>query len=117
MPFTLDTGASSSTLTNRYYRRFRSGAKALAWKSRKSKSAGAGGVVKRKIYLQPKLSLNVGGTTATLGHVVIFRDKMGTGIDNLCDNLGQDLLALYSSFNIDFTNMRLKLGPPLQPEK
>jgi hypothetical protein len=116
LPFSLDTGAESSELSLRYYRRFLSQTKALAWKRGKNQSWGAGGLVKRTIYLQPKLSLAVGGTTATLEHVSIFTGKMG-GIDEFYGNLGQDLLAPYASFTIDFTNMRFRLGPPLQQEK
>lgn len=117
LPFSLDTGASGSDLSLRYYERFRFQAKSLAWKKGENKSFGAGGTVQRTIYIQPRLSLTVGDTTASIDRVPIFIGKMGSDIDELYGNLGQDLLAPYASFTIDFTNMRFRLGPQLQQKK
>jgi hypothetical protein len=40
-------------------------------------------VVRRKIYLQPKLDLVVGDETATLNRVPIFSGRIAAGIDEL----------------------------------
>ena len=113
LPFTLDTGASETDLSVRYYDRFRNDS--ARWKKVKTKSFGAGGIVKRKAYLQPELSLGIGNKTATLQKVFIFPAKMGAGIDNLYGNLGQDVWAKFDSFTLDFSTMTFSLGDPLPP--
>src|SRR5215472_3981539 len=79
LPFTFDTGASGTTLSVRYYRRFC--AEAASWKKGKLQSGGAGGIVRRKIYVQPRLELAVGDHTAALQRVPILIDGMGSDID------------------------------------
>ena len=115
LPFTLDTGASATNLSVRYYDRFRSDS--ASWKKAQSKSFGAGGVVKRKVYLQQELSLGIGNKAATLQRVLIFPSKMGAGIDNLYGNLGQDVWAKFDSFTLDFSTMTFSLGEPLSPSR
>jgi hypothetical protein len=41
---------------------------------------------------------------------------MGTDLDDLYGNLGQDLLRTSSSFTLDLIHMRFTLGPA-QPQK
>ncbi len=115
LPFTFDTGASETDLSIRYYEQFRG--KAGSWKKRESQSSGAGGTVKRKVYVQPKLVLTVGDKTATLKNVSIFSARMDSGIDELYGNLGQDLVAGFESFTLDFSRMTFSLGPPLAARK
>ena len=110
LPFTFDTGASGSSLSFRYYQQFR--AEAGSWKKGESRS-GAGGIVRRRIYLQPKLDLSVGARTATLENVSIFLEKLGSDLDELYGNLGQDMVARFESFTLDFSRMTFSLGPPL----
>lgn len=111
LPFTFDTGASASSLSVRYYNRFR--AEVGSWKKGENTSGGAGGIVRRKIYLQPKLNLTIGDATATLENVSIFPEKMGSDLDELFGNLGQDVVARFESFTLDFSKMTFSLGRPL----
>jgi hypothetical protein len=115
LPFSLDTGASGSNLSQLYYDRFRDRAASWKWKKGENRSAGAGGVVRRTIYLQPELNLAVGDRTVTLERVPIFTEQIGTDIDELYGNLGQDLVAGFASFTLDFSKMTFSLGPPLAP--
>lgn len=68
--------ASGTSLSIRYYERFRR--EAPSWKRGENKSFGAGGLRRRAIYLQPKLDLAVGGKTVTLKRVPIFTTMMGS---------------------------------------
>jgi hypothetical protein len=111
LPFTLDTGASGTDLSVRYYEQFRE--KALSWRKRESESSGAGGTVKRNIYVQPKLVVTIGDKMATLKNVSIFPARMNSGIDELYGNLGQDFVAGFESFTLDFTKMTFSLGAAL----
>jgi predicted aspartyl protease len=111
LPFNFDTGASGTLLSIRYFERFRGDVG--SWKKGKNESFGTGGIVKRTIYVQPKLHLTVGDRTSTLNQVPIFRTKMGSGIDELYGNLGQDMVAGFDSFTLDFSKMTFSLGAPL----
>ena len=115
LPFTFDTGASETDLSIRYYEQFRR--KAGSWQQRERQSSGAGGTVKRKVYVQPRLVLTVGDKTATLKNVSIFSTRMNSGIDELYGNLGQDLVAGFESFTLDFSRMTFSLGPRLAARK
>lgn len=110
LPFSFDTGASSTELSYRYYEKFR--AHAGSWKKGESKSGGAGGTVNSKIYMQPRLNLEVGDKAVVLRQVAIFPMKMGSGIDELYGNVGQDLVAGFQSFTLDFSKMTFSLGAP-----
>ena len=55
----------------------------------------------------------MGDKTATLERVSIFPMKMGSGIDELYGNLGQDMVRRFESFTLDFSKMTFSLGVPL----
>jgi hypothetical protein len=95
--------------------RFHSGSK--AWEKSKIKIPGAGGVVKRKIYIQPQVKLGIGDKTVTLERVPIHTSGTGTDIADLYGNLGQDVVANFESFTLDFSTMTFSLGKLLAPDK
>jgi hypothetical protein len=116
LPFSFDSGASSTDLLVRYYQQFHSASK--GWKRSKTMSAGAGGVVKRKIYIQPQVKLGIGDKTLTLEKVPIYTSGTGTDTnEQLYGNLGQDVVADFESFTLDFSTMTLSLGKLLAPDK
>src|SRR5208282_4659946 len=115
-PLSFDTGASETYLFVRYYQRFRS--ESRAWKKSKAEIAGAGGVMKRKIYIQPRIKLGVGDKTVTLERVLIYTSGVGTSThDVLYGNLGQDAAAKFESFTLNFSAMTFSLGRLLAPER
>lgn len=111
--FDLDTGASGSMLSVRYFRDFR--AQSGSWKKAKNEGSGAGGVKVTEVYLVPELELKVGDRTATLHRIPIFTSAVGTNLDDVYGNLGQDMLAGFESFTLDFAHMRFGLGKPVPP--
>jgi hypothetical protein len=111
LPFTLDTGASGTDLSVRYYERFKDSD--LSWKQDEDESAGAGGTIKRKIYKQPLLRLAVGDKIAVLRDVSITPKKMNSGLDELYGNIGQDMFGNFESFTLDFAGMTFKVGEPI----
>ena len=116
LPFSFDTGAASTDLLVRYYQQFHSASK--GWKRSKTMSAGAGGVVKRKIYMQPQVKLGIGDKTVTLEKVPIYTSGTGTDTnEQLYGNLGQDVVADFESFTLDFSTMTFSLGNLLPPDK
>lgn len=111
LPFTLDTGASGTDLSVRYYERFKDSD--LSWKQDEDEGAGAGGSIKRRIYKQPLLRLAVGDKVALLRDVSITPKKMNSGLDELYGNIGQDLFTSFESFTFDFADMTFKVGRPI----
>jgi predicted aspartyl protease len=111
LPFTLDTGASGTTLSVRFYRLFK--AEEATWKHSTTKSFGAGGATSSKTYLLRSLPVVIGGTTVTLKNRPILPTPQGADIDALFGNMGEDLLQSAESFTLDFTHMRFVLGEPL----
>jgi predicted aspartyl protease len=108
--FTLDTGASSTDLSVRYYELFR--ANAGSWKTHVVESAGAGGSSKHDVYIQPRLVIDVGTSTVTLADVSIFPIRMNAGIDVLFGNLAQDFVNAFESFTLNFATMTFSSGAP-----
>ena len=64
------------------------------------------------MYIQPEVVVKVGDATATLKDVTIFSTRMNAGIDVLFGNMGQDLVAGFESFTLDFESMTFGLGAP-----
>lgn len=108
--FTFDTGASSSDLSVRYYEMFR--AQAGSWRKQIVESAGAGGSTKHDVYIQPRLVVKVGTSTATLQDVAIASTRMNGGLDILFGNLGQDFVDSFESVSLNFSTMEFSLGAP-----
>jgi hypothetical protein len=115
LPFNFDTGASETELFVRYYQRFRS--ESGTWKRGKTKTAGAGGVVKQKIYVQPQLNLDIGDKIVILKRVAIQTSRTGSENEFLYGNLGQDIVVNFESFTLDFSAMKFTLGAPRSPTK
>ena len=111
LPFSFDTGASDTDLFVRYFEQFHN--ESRTWKKGKSLSAGAGGVVKLKIYMQPELRLGIGDKVVILKKVTIHRSGTGTDTAQLYGNLGQDVVANFESFTVDFIGMTFRLGESL----
>jgi hypothetical protein len=111
LPFSFDTGASGTALFSRYYDRFHT--QSSNWTRGVNKSYGAGGVVKRRVYMQPEVQLGVGDKTAIIRKITIYTNSTGSGIDDFYGNLGQDIVANFDSFTLDFKTMMFSLGEPL----
>jgi hypothetical protein len=111
LPFTLDTGATETELQVQYYERFHG--EIGSWKKGSEISSGAGGNVRRKTYVQPQLDLAVGDKTVTLKRVTILPVKLNNAMDEFYGNLGQDFVAGFESFTLDFSKMTFSLGAPL----
>lgn len=115
LPFGFDTGASSTDLLLKYAETFHGETK--SWKRAKSKSAAAGGAVKRKVYVQPEVKFGIGDKVVTLKKVTIYRSSTESNRDELYGNLGQDVVENFASFTLDFSAMTFRLGEALPAAK
>ena len=105
--FSFDTGAGESILSDRFHRDFADLFRGL--KPHPYGMAGAGGMMKGTAYYLPKVELGVGQAQAVL-HKVPVVPAIGAELDRRYGNLGRDLVDPYSSFTIDWENMRFLLG-------
>lgn len=55
----------------------------------------------------------MGDKTVTLKRVTILPIKLNNGMDEFYGNLGQDFVAGFESFTLDFSKMTFSLGAPL----
>jgi len=111
LPFTLDTGASGTNLSVRFFDRFR--AEEPTWKKVETKNFNAGGETTSQNYLVPSVALEVGGRTVTLHKLAVTPAAQHADIDTLFGNVGEDLFQSVQSFTFDFPNMRFVMGTPL----
>ena len=86
-----------------YYERFAKSA--TNWRRRATESGGAGGTVTRDVFIQPAVTLRVGDVRVVLRDVSIAPSRMNAGLDLLFGNLGQDFIAGFKSFTLDFVKM------------
>jgi len=115
LPFTLDTGASGTNLSVRFFDHFQG--EEPTWKKVQTKNFGAGGETTSQNYLVPSIALEVGGRTVTLHNLAVAPASQHADIDTLFGNVGEDLFQSVQSFTFDFPNMRFVMGPPLSAPK
>ena len=115
LPFTVDTGASGTTLSVRYFERFQKD-KAV-WKTAQTKSFGAGGATVSRSYLVRTLPPDIGDRAVYLHNVPVLPVVQHSDIDALFGNLGENLFHSVESFTLDFKEMRFSLGEPLPLRK
>jgi hypothetical protein len=108
--FTLDTGASSTDLSVRYYELFR--AHAGSWKTQVAERWGAGGSIQLQTYIQPRVVMNVGTRAVTLDDVSILPVRLNADLDTLFGNLGRDFFDGVGSFSLNFATMTFSVGAP-----
>lgn len=111
--FSFDTGADESVLSDRYRHDFHRAFKGLHKKP--YGMGGTGGVKIMRAYYLPEVQLGVGQAHPALYKVPVV-PPIGSDIDRRYGNLGRDLVDPYSSFTIDFGNMRFLLGDALPPQ-
>jgi len=108
--FSYDSGADYSAFSDRYFRDFPGQFHGLH--KHPYGMAGVGGVRKMKVFYLPEARLGVGPATATLRNVPVL-PPLGTNLNKYYGNLGRDLTDAYGHFTVDFANMRLSLGTPM----
>jgi len=106
--FTVDTGASSTDFSVRYFELFHQ--QATSWKKQMFESAGAGGSIHQDEYVQPRVVMKVRTTEVTLNDVSILPVRKNAGIDVLFGNLGQDFVRSVESITLNFSTMTFSLS-------
>jgi hypothetical protein len=109
LTFSFDSGASTGTLTARYFHAFPEQFASL--KPNRTSAGGAGGTRFMQGYTLPSLQLQLGIATATLHDLEVLTQPLGAGmLDSMYGNLGQALVAPFRTYTIDFRRMQMCAG-------
>ncbi len=103
-----DSGASSTTLTLRYYNEFRSEFAGLSPTRRRV--AGAGGTKEVSSYNLENAKVEISDQTAVLKAIPVATQSVGSDFDLLYGDIGRDLTSQFKSFTLDFEHMRFRLS-------
>jgi predicted aspartyl protease len=103
-----DSGADASILGVHFCRAYPQRMAGLA--SHDTEFGGAGGSHKYGAYTLARLPMSVRGTIATLDSVSVLKDSTTAAFEPYYGNLGQDLVAAFGGFTIDFRAMTFHLG-------
>ena len=107
--FELDTGSGSTYLTDHYLAenrtRFSGEPTALA------RLAGLGGVHEVPAYVAQRLPLFFGNTPVLCTGQHVLTQPQGGEAESYFGVVGQDVLQLFSSYTVDFRNMRFSVVP------
>jgi len=108
--FTIDTGATGSFLSARYYQDFPD-----QFDSQMVDEVvltGAGGTRTLPAYYAPQISLRLGGACARMEDVPVLIKPRGVPEDYFYGNLGQSALNVFPSYTFDFENMSFTIEGP-----
>jgi len=101
--FTIDTGATGSFFTVRYY--LEHSDDFTSQEVGDFDLAGAGGVRTYPAYLTGAVKVTLGGACVTLNELPVITKPRGMSDDKFYGNVGQDVLELFKSYTFDFQNM------------
>jgi predicted aspartyl protease len=104
--FSLDTGATGTILSIRFYRV--AATKLAISKRRKMEINGAGGSHSVHGYDMKNLQFQIGGQRAVLPKASILAEPTESGLDDFFGNIGQDILRSFKSYTIDFGKMKFR---------
>lgn len=107
--FELDTGSTSTFLTDRYLAEHLN--VFVGPPTEKARLAGAGGIHEIPAYPAHQMPLWFGSTPVCLNGQHILTESQGGAAENYFGVIGQDLLQLFSSYTIDFVRMRFTVTP------
>jgi clan AA aspartic protease (TIGR02281 family) len=108
--FTIDTGATGSLLSARYYKDY-----PHEFESQfvdELVLTGAGGTRSFPAYYASQITLSLGGACVRLDDVPVLIKPRGISDDYFYGNLGQSALNLFPSYTFDFQNMSFTVDGP-----
>jgi predicted aspartyl protease len=104
--FTLDTGAMGTILSAAFYQESRP---VDPPEIVQFDLVGAGGVLHSLAYQAHDVGIRLGGSCALIGQVQILTRRTGLA-DEFYGNIGEDALASFASFTLDFSNMHFSVN-------
>jgi predicted aspartyl protease len=109
--FTIDTGATGSFLSARYYQDFPQQFDSQVVDE--MVLTGAGGTRSLPAYYASQITLSLGGACVRMEDVPVLASPQGIPDDYFYGNLGQSAFSMFPSYTFDFENMSFAIqGPP-----
>jgi clan AA aspartic protease (TIGR02281 family) len=108
--FTIDTGATGSFLSARYYQDFPHEFESQTLDE--MLLTGAGGTSSLLAYYAPQITLRLGGACVRMEDVPVLIRPRGISDDYFYGNLGQSALSMLPSYTFDFQNMSFTIDGP-----
>lgn len=109
LPFTFDTGAGHSILTEVFYNNYKNIVEKEGVANIR-KFSGAGGTKDFKVFELPIIHFRIFEDTITLKHIDVSIEKISTANDVYYGNLGQDLIKQYRSMTMNFQGSWIKFN-------
>ena len=109
LPFTFDSGASGTTLSEVFYNEYKSWIDLVSTDKTVS-MGGAGGLRKMKMKVLPEISFECSGKTVSLKNADVSTEVVKTADGVYYGNIGQDLIRQFKSMTIDFKNSWVKFN-------
>lgn len=104
--FSLDSGATATTLYPPFYKFF--AAEIMKLKPQTAKIGGAGGIREVQAFRLPNLNLMIAGKAAKLSDIELLTEPINDQSRYFAGNLGQDVIKQFEKLTIDFQTMELK---------
>lgn len=101
LPFTFDSGATSSNFSDVFYRVYKKEVDAKAQK-KTSSFGGAGGVVSKEVLVMPKLKFKVQNKSVVFKEAEVSTEEIQTNGQIYYGNVGQDLINQFKKMTISF---------------
>nr|WP_299342837.1 pepsin/retropepsin-like aspartic protease family protein [Allomuricauda sp.] len=103
LPYAFDTGATTSMLYPRYFKRFRENIEDH-YEPTEFEFGGAGGSIKKKGFLVP-FDVVINDKSVKLDSIELIAKDTAKAFQHLYGNLGQDLINQFGGFTINFESM------------
>jgi len=106
LSFHFDSGASSSDLYAAYFERYKTNIIKTGYK-KTVHYGGAGGSLKKQVYILPKLHLTLGNKTVIIDSISVLTKKIYPK-EKFYGNLGQDMMRKFNEIVFNFKYMYVK---------
>lgn len=103
LPFTFDTGASSTQLYNRYYRLHKTDID-HAGRRDSVRIGGAGGAKSTRVFIT-SFSGRIGRKPFRVDSALVFEHPLGTTTKGIYGNIGQDVFSQFDTLTVNFKHM------------
>lgn len=112
LPFTFDTGANKTTISENFYQRFPYDVKTNGKENTRT-FEGVGGMKEFEGFDIKALTFKAGKQTLKLKNVFVFKEPFIANGDSYYGNIGQDVIKQFESVTINFKDSFIKFGKPV----
>lgn len=109
LPFTFDSGATTSSLSDNFYKRFRADVEGGTPKTKEFQGVG-GGTKSFAGLVLPQLTLRTGDTAIKLNDIFVMKERFDANGTTFYGNIGKDAIEQFKSITINFVEGRISFN-------